>query len=230
MAGVALTVLLGFAFLAGRQSTTISGLELPLVSNVGNSTNEVPAARIHPEFLSATASHGGSNMAVCTAYIDEHAEGFFALDFTTGDLKAWVYYPKAGQFGGLFMTNVQAQLGSAKNPEYLLVSGSAASAPTGSNIRAAGSLIYVVDMRSGFFAAYSIPWDRSRENSLSEQWGPIVFMSGGKVREPSAGAKKPVAPPAAAGAGAAKPDPNAPAAPKPDPNANPNNNKNNRQK
>jgi hypothetical protein len=35
-------------------------------------------------------------MAVCTAQVGDDAEGFFALDFITGDLKGWVYYPKMG--------------------------------------------------------------------------------------------------------------------------------------
>jgi len=211
--GIALTVLLGLSFYAGRQSNGEFSQHAML--------NGIPSDRMHPDLLRATATHGGSNMAVCTGPVDENAEGFFALDFVTGDLKGWVYYPKQGAFGGLFMTNVQGQFGQSKNPEYLLVTGTAAPTATGGNIRPASSLIYVVDMRSGLFAAYAIPWDRTRESSSVAQMGQFVFVAGAQIREPMSGIKKPVVPPA--GAAVKKPaDPN-----NPDPNVNPNNPPNN---
>jgi hypothetical protein len=237
--GVALTVLLGIAFYAGRQSTQLDTTE----SNATNWSG-IPSGRVHPDLLSASASHGGSNMAVCTAIVDENSEGFFALDFITGDLKGWVYYPRMGKFGGLFMTNVQGVLGASKNPEYLLVSGATSTVASGGNTRPAASLIYVVDMRSGFFAAYTIPWNKTQESSGLAQVNQFIAVDGGQIREPSMGVKKPVTPlgnPAAgapAGAAPKKPgvDPKA-ADPRIDPNnpnpnnPNPNNpNPNNRKK
>ena len=155
-------------------------------------------------------------MAVCTAQIGDDAEGFFALDFITGDLRGWVYYPKQGAFGGMFMTSVKAQLGQSKNPEYLLVSGSTFGARIGGNVKLAQSLIYVVDTRSGFFAAYTAPWNSSLESSSgAPQGGQMIFVSGGQIRESDSGVKKPTAPVAGPGA-VAKPgaaDPNKPANP-----------------
>ena len=95
--GVVLTLLLGASFWIGRQSAY----------DVENTTwNGIPSNRVPPELLNATATHGGSNLAVCTALVGDDAEGFFALDFLTGNLQGWVYYPRQRQFGGLFMTNV----------------------------------------------------------------------------------------------------------------------------
>lgn len=187
LCGIALALMLGAAFWVGRQSTS------NLVEQ--SSWNGIPRDRVPPEFLSATASHGGTNMAVCTALVGEDAEGFFSLDYLTGDLKGWVYYPRQGVFGGMFMTNVVPQLGQSKNPEYLLVSGGTAPARLGGNVRLAQSLIYVVDTRSGYFAAYTAPWDRSLEASAgAPQGGQMIFVSGGQIRESNAGVKKPVTP------------------------------------
>lgn len=210
--GMAMTVLLGVAYYVGRQSQSAAAQSV---------WNGIPISRVPQDLLSATASHGGVNMAVCTAPVDENAEGFFVLDYVTGNLQGWVYYPRLGQFGGKFVTNVVPQLGMSKNPEYLLVSGATASTPTGGNTRPAGSLIYVVDMRSGYFAAYTIPWSRVSENSAVSQMGQFIFVGGDQIREPWGAGKKPANPPAngAAAPGAKKPA--APANNNQDPNADP---------
>ena len=211
LSGIALTLLLGVSFWIGRQSAIDEG---------PTSWNGIPTDRVPPELLSATATHGGSNMAVCTALVGDDAEGFFALDFITGDLRSWVYYPRQSAFGGMFMTNVTNQLGQSKNPEYLMVSGGTAAARLGGNVRLAQSLIYVVDTRSGLFAAYTVPWNSTAESSAgAPQGGPMIFVSGGQIREPNAGVKKPTNPMPGMGApgaapGAANPaDANKPAPP-----------------
>jgi hypothetical protein len=222
--GVALTLVVLTAFFLGRQSAN-TGNELGADSN----PFQWNADHLPPEVLAATGSHGGSNMAVCTGQVGETSEGFFALDFTTGDLKGWVFNPAKGNFG-LFMTNVQQQLGPiSKNPEYLLVTGQAASAQLGGNMRT-GCLIYVVDLRSGVFAAYTAPWDRSIENGNGNQMFPLQVVAFNQIRESmGSGVKKPAdkaAPPK-------KPEPNAkPGDAKPGDannaaNPNPNNNNNN---
>jgi hypothetical protein len=233
-AGLMLCGLLGVSYNLGRLSTpTDHGLrELGLSS--------LPKDRIPAELLRATASHGGSSMAVCTAQVDENAEGFFTLDYLTGDLKGWVYYPRMQAFGGLFATNVVQFLGpGGKNPEYLLVSGSALSAPSGSNVRAASSLLYVVDVKMGQFVAFTIPWNRALENAGSQQVNTFVPV-GGDVIRPMVGPgvrKPPAVNPNAKGGNANDPnnavDPNNaadPANPNPPLKNNPNvpNNNNNK--
>jgi hypothetical protein len=210
--GIVLTLLLGATFWFGRQSA---------MNENPTSWNGIPTDRVPPELLSASATHGGSNMAACTAMVGDDAEGFFALDFITGDLRGWVYYPRLGTFGGLFVTNVTSQLGQSKNPEYLMVSGTTAAARVGGNVKLAQSLLYVVDTRSGLFAAYTVPWNSTLESSAgAPQGGAMIFVSGGQIREPNAGVKKPTNPMPAPGAqgaaapGAANPaDANKPAPP-----------------
>lgn len=190
--GAGLFATLGGAFWAGRWSAdrdldaSAGRMSVPF-SGDRIAASEISADRIHPDFkaewLRATATHGGTNLAVCTASAGEEAEGFFALDFLTGDLKGWVYYPRMGGFGGLFATNVIQYLGpSGKNPEYLLVSGSTHSAPSGGNMRAANSLLYVVDAKLGTFVAFTIPWNRSMESSGVQQMNTLLPVGGDIIR------------------------------------------------
>ncbi len=154
----------------------------------------IPSDSIPPELLRASATHGASNLAIATGAVDENAEGFFALDFLTGDLKGWVYNPRTGAFGAAFYTNVQPQLGQSRNPEYLLVTGGVSTTGGGSNVRPAGTLVYVVDVKSGFFAAYAIPWDRTAQSSGFGQQGAFVLAGGGQLREPQGGVRRPANP------------------------------------
>jgi hypothetical protein len=109
--------------------------------------------------VSATAD---DSFAVCTAPIDGGFEGFFMLDYQTGDLSGGVLNQATGTFTGVFRKNVLADLkfepGAAKQPRFLLVSGM-------SNVRRsqagplASSVLYVTDSSTGATAAYGIPWN-----------------------------------------------------------------------
>jgi hypothetical protein len=161
-------------------------------------------------------------MAVCTAMIDEESDGFFALDFLTGDLKGWVINPRTGAFGGLFATNVSQMLGPpSKNAEYLLVSGRTQPPASGTTTRAASMVLYVVDVRAGQFVALSVPWDRSMRNSGAPQASSFIPYGGDMIRPPvgpGVGGRKPPA---------ANPnEPKAPANKANPPNNNPDKNNN----
>lgn len=163
-----------------------------------------------PELLQASATHGTSSMAICTAPVDEEVDGFFALDYLTGDLKGWVFNPRTGSYGGLFLTNISQFLGPpGKNAEYLLVSGRISPPATGSTTRPASMVLYVVDVRAGQFAAFSVPWDRTMRNSGATQASTFVPVGGDMIRPPMAlGAGGPRKPPGNAPNPNAK-DPNA---------------------
>lgn len=112
--------------------------------------------------VSATADDA---FAVCTAPIEGGFEGFFMLDFQTGDLSGGVLNQATGTFTGTFRKNVLADLGfepgAAKQPRFLLVSGM-------SNVRRsqagplASSVLYVTDSSTGATAAYGIPWTQQQ--------------------------------------------------------------------
>lgn len=109
----------------------------------------------------AVSANADDAFAVCTAPIDGSTEGFFMLDFQTGDLSGGVLSQSTGTFTGAYRCNVLTDLGfepgAAKQPRFLLVSGV-------SNLRRspAGplgqSVLYVTDSSTGRTAAYGIPW------------------------------------------------------------------------
>jgi len=110
----------------------------------------------------AVSANSDEAFAVCTAPVDGSNEGFFVLDFQTGDLSGGVLNQSTGTFSGAYRCNVLTDLGfepgAAKQPRFLLVSGM-------SNLRRsqAGplgqSVLYVTDSSTGRTAAYGIPWN-----------------------------------------------------------------------
>ncbi len=157
-----------------------------------------PATPFPPELLHASSStHGTTNLAVATGRVSEEADGVFFLDYTTGNLQCWVYYPRWQAFGAKFETNIWAQLPGGKNAEYLLVTGDTSSdVATSTNAKPAGCMAYVVDVKSGTFASYSMPFFRGAESSGQMQMGQLIFVGGGQFRNPMAGGNKKPVPPA----------------------------------
>jgi hypothetical protein len=113
-----------------------------------------------PLVQAVTAQADGS-FAVCTVPIDGATEGFFMLDFETGDLSGGVLNPATSQFGALYKHNVLKDLGfkpgQVKNPKFLLVAGLADLRRAG-NASLAQSVLYVTDSTTGTTVAYGIPW------------------------------------------------------------------------
>lgn len=123
---------------------------------------ETPAVWQGMPAVHAVSANSDEAFAVCTAPIDGSSEGFFVLDFQTGDLSGGVLNQATGTFTGSYRCNVLTDLGfepgAAKQPRFLLVSGM-------SNLRRsqAGplgqSVLYVTDSSTGRTAAYGIPWN-----------------------------------------------------------------------
>jgi hypothetical protein len=147
-------------------------------------SNVLPASPALVEALHASTAQRNSTMAVATGMISEDIEGIFFLDFLTGDLQCWVYYPRTGLFGAKYAVNVTAQLPGGKNPEYLLVTGASIPSHASNNARSANCLAYVVDVHSGAFAAYGVPWNISAEKSGQPQQAPLLPVGGGQIRDP----------------------------------------------
>ena len=101
--------------------------------------------------------------AACTCPMDLNAEGFFILDFLTGDLMGGVINPQAGvgKFTRMYSYNVLADLGvkadAARQPRFLLLAGGMNFVGPGANTMAQ-SILYVTDVATGVTAAYAIPW------------------------------------------------------------------------
>ena len=127
---------------------------------VGSGVGRPAALRELPRVFAVTSQLDGS-FAVCTAPIDTGVEGFFMIDFETGDLSGGALGQATGKFAGAFKHNVLKDLGfkpgQAKNPRFMLVSGLAdLSRRRGGSL--GQSVLYVTYSSTGVTAAYGVPW------------------------------------------------------------------------
>lgn len=168
--GLAMGLLVGVGMMVGT-----------LVALQGSSSTQI---QLPETILNATATHGGSTMAIATGPIDESTEGLFVLDFITGELQASVINPRTGAIGGMFKKNVVADLGveQGKQPKYLLVTGRASFRVSGGATRPAESIIYVADENTGRFAAYFLPWNRQAASYNYAQVNPMILLGKGSAR------------------------------------------------
>ena len=137
---------------------------------------------ILPQNLQATATHGSDAFAIATGKVSENTEGIFFLEYLTGELTCSVIYPRTGNFGAQFRTNVTRDLGAQRrrNPNYIMVTGETM-VGTGNvgAIRPSPCVVYVVDTNSGGFACYRVPWNKQLANSGQPQQGVIRLINKG---------------------------------------------------
>jgi hypothetical protein len=124
--------------------------------------------------VAAMTSLSHDSFAVCTAPIDGSVEGFFILDFETGDLTGGVLSAGTSKFGASYRCNVLKDLGfkagKVKNPKFLLVPGMA-NFSSGGGGRMAQSVLYVTDAATGVTVAYGIPWSPQQTAGAA---GPVM--------------------------------------------------------
>jgi expansin (peptidoglycan-binding protein) len=143
-----------------------------------------PRIQMPEMLLNATATHGAKTMATATGPISQGVEGFFVLDFITGELTCSVLNPRSGAMGGAFRANVVADLGveQGKQPQYLMVTGAASFRTQGGNVRPAESVVYVTDANTGRYVAYWLPWNRAAEQYNFAQASPMLVLGKGSAR------------------------------------------------
>lgn len=134
--------------------------------------------------VQATATHGESNFAIATGWVDEGVEALYFLDFLTGDLRAAVVSRRTGEFVAFFERNIQQDFaGSSKNPKYLMVTGRARIPVRGvGNTEIGNSLIYVAEVASGEVAAYALPWNQTLSAKGQAQRGGFLPLAKGSFR------------------------------------------------
>ncbi len=145
---------------------------------------KTPQLQLPQTLLNATATHGGTTMAIATGPIDEGVEGFFVLDFITGELTCSVLNPRNGAMGGAYRTNVVEHLGveQGKQPQYLMVTGAANFRTTGGNVRPAQSVVYVADANTGRYVGFWLPWNRAAAQYNFTQANPMLVLGTGSAR------------------------------------------------
>jgi hypothetical protein len=143
-----------FAFL---RSAAAAAAILALGIAIGG---RLPGVRVLPAAHAVSAAADDA-FAVCTAPLGDGAEGFFILDFETGDLSGGVLGTQnPPKFARGYRHNVLKDLGfkpgKVKAPRFLMVSG--VSGLVGGGTQLAASVLYVTDAATGVTVAYGIPW------------------------------------------------------------------------
>jgi hypothetical protein len=123
-------------------------------------------------------------MAIATGPIQDGVEGFFVLDFITGELTCSVLNPRSGQMGGAYRANVVNDLGveQGKQPQYLMVTGAAEFRTQGGNLVPAESVVYVADANTGRYVAYWLPWNRQAAQQNFPQAAAMQVLGKGSAR------------------------------------------------
>jgi hypothetical protein len=174
------------SLLQRRWSTLAVGLAAAAGGLIGGGWRFVaPLPRV-----AAMTSLADESFAVCTAPIDGSVEGFFVLDFETGDLTGGVLNQALSGFGASYRCNVLKDLGfkagKVKNPKFLLVPGLAGGAGAAGG-RMAQSVLYVTDAATGVTVAYGIPWNAQQAPGAA----PIELLPITKASPRGGGAKVP---------------------------------------
>ena len=111
--------------------------------------------------VQAVSSLADESFAACTAHVEGGVEGFFILDFETGDLSGGVINPATSKFVRSYRHNVLKDLefkgGKVKNPRFLMTAGMGDFAGNAATTMAR-SVLYVTDVSTGVTVAYGIPW------------------------------------------------------------------------
>jgi hypothetical protein len=113
--------------------------------------------------LHAVATDRADTFAIATGFVDEGVEAVFFLDFLTGQLNAVVLGRQGRGFTASYGFNVSAHLGvdPAKNPKYLMVTGSADMRRAMGGTQLSPSVVYVAEVTTGNVGAYAIPWTKA---------------------------------------------------------------------
>jgi hypothetical protein len=137
-----------------------------------------------PGLLQAAATDANENFAIATGAISTDSEGFYILDFATGELNCFGLYARSGQFGAHFTTNVTQHLPrqNAKGQRYLMVTGATDLPGVTSGAPQPSGCVYVLDASTGAFVAYGVPFNRALMNSLTPQQGFLQPLAQGIVR------------------------------------------------
>lgn len=127
-----------------------------LLGRAGPDVVGFPAAKA----MSAISS---DTFAACTAPIDNSTDGFFLLDFETGDLTGGVLHQNTAKFTVAYRSNVLKDLGFKAGgvPKFLMVPGRMSFGGSAGN-RMAQCVLYVTDVSTGVSAAYGVPWSNQQ--------------------------------------------------------------------
>jgi len=129
--------------------------------------------------IDAAAAVTSEKFSLATGPVSPDADGLFMLDHNSGLLQCSVIYPRLGRFMANFTVNVNEALPSGgKGGQYMIATG-LANFPSSSSRPAASSVVYVLEVTSGKYACYGIPFNRVALNANQPQQSPMILISTG---------------------------------------------------
>ena len=134
--------------------------------------------------VQAATAQNHDNFAVATGPVDDGIEAFYFLDFLTGDLRATAINTRKAEFGAFYQYDITRDfnVAGAKNPKYLMVTGTA-NIPRGrGNSQIANSVVYVTEATTGQMVAYVMPWNSSMQASGKQQIGTFIKVADVQLR------------------------------------------------
>ena len=174
-------LLVSFGMLLGL----VAGLAIHFGMDAKNSGS--PTLPLEELKLRAAASHGSETFAMATGAADENVDAVFLLDYLTGDLTCCVLNTRTAKFNAIFKTNVWKELPveKGKKATYVMCTGTWNPLKGGAGgARPADCILYVADCNTGYFAAYSFPWQSGLSNNVGVGGaGAMVTLDMGKARD-----------------------------------------------
>jgi hypothetical protein len=139
----------------------------------------------HPIPLRADTAVKGKTLSMATGLVSPEVEGLYVLDHASGMLQCWILNPRTGAVGGVFQTNVLAELATDKTGagDYVMTTGGFAftGGVTG-NVLPANSIVYIADEATGKVAGYNFNYNRNELNRGIMQRGLLRAVCGGETR------------------------------------------------
>ncbi|MEM6798577.1 MAG: hypothetical protein AAF589_03605 [Planctomycetota bacterium] len=155
------------------------GMQLPGGDRATNGFS-LPATAVQ-----AATAQNYENFAVATGPVDGDIEAFYFLDFLTGSLRAAAINTRKGAFGSFYEYNIAQDFDAAgaKNPKYLMVTGTARIPRGRGTSQIASSVVYITEATTGQMAAYVMPWNSSMQASGKQQTGTFLKIADVKLRD-----------------------------------------------
>ena len=140
-----------------------------------------------PLRLAADSASGGKTISMATGSITNETDGLFILDHVNGVLQCWLLNPRTGSVGGIYVADVGTALGLDKgDPDFVMTTGNFFIRSNGKTNRAANTVCYVGEGKSGKVAGFSLAYNQTGFQAGTVQQGELNVVCSGPVRQAGA--------------------------------------------
>lgn len=166
-------------------------------STIGQNANAIQQTELQAQYdelqktlplrLAADSASGGKTISMATGSITNETDGLFVLDHVTGVLQCWLLNPRTGNVGGIYVADVGTALGLDKgDPDFVMTTGNFFIRSNGKTNRAANTVCYVGEGKSGKVAGFSLSYNQTGFQAGTVQRGELNVVCSGPVRQAGA--------------------------------------------